>query len=90
MLLCLEGLPSVTLACPFVTLGCFFVDKVCPLSLQPAPYHVNLACPVPCHYSVPARCCVQVWEITANNIIMVSAIGNDGPLWDPQQPRRPE
>lgn len=24
---------------------------------------------------------VQVWEITANNIIMVSAIGNDGPLY---------
>lgn len=23
----------------------------------------------------------QVWEITANNIIMVSAIGNDGPLY---------
>lgn len=28
-------------------------------------------------------CCIcsQVWEITANNIIMVSAIGNDGPLY---------
>ncbi|MBA0827421.1 hypothetical protein Goarm_012204 [Gossypium armourianum] len=24
---------------------------------------------------------LQVWEITANNIIMVSAIGNDGPLY---------
>lgn len=23
----------------------------------------------------------QVWELTANNIIMVSAIGNDGPLY---------
>lgn len=23
----------------------------------------------------------QVWEITASNIIMVSAIGNDGPLY---------
>ncbi|XP_040941507.1 subtilisin-like protease SBT6.1 isoform X2 [Gossypium hirsutum] len=23
----------------------------------------------------------KVWEITANNIIMVSAIGNDGPLY---------
>lgn len=23
----------------------------------------------------------QIWEITANNIIMVSAIGNDGPLY---------
>ena len=23
----------------------------------------------------------QVWEMTANNIIMVSAIGNDGPLY---------
>lgn len=24
---------------------------------------------------------LQVWEMTANNIIMVSAIGNDGPLY---------
>lgn len=24
---------------------------------------------------------LQVWELTANNIIMVSAIGNDGPLY---------
>lgn len=24
---------------------------------------------------------IQVWELTANNIIMVSAIGNDGPLY---------
>jgi subtilisin family serine protease len=24
---------------------------------------------------------VQVWEITSNGIIMVSAIGNDGPLY---------
>jgi subtilisin family serine protease len=24
---------------------------------------------------------VQVWELTANKIIMVSAIGNDGPLY---------
>lgn len=24
---------------------------------------------------------VQVWEMSANNIIVVSAIGNDGPLW---------
>ena len=23
----------------------------------------------------------QVWELTANNVIMVSAIGNDGPLY---------
>jgi hypothetical protein len=23
----------------------------------------------------------QVWEMSANNIIVVSAIGNDGPLW---------
>ena len=23
----------------------------------------------------------QIWELTANNIIMVSAIGNDGPLY---------
>ncbi len=36
------------------------------------------------------RCCgptvtslppAQVWEITSNGIIMVSAIGNDGPLY---------
>ena len=30
------------------------------------------------------KCCFiihQVWELTANNIIMVSAIGNDGPLY---------
>ncbi|KAF6170405.1 hypothetical protein GIB67_014335 [Kingdonia uniflora] len=25
----------------------------------------------------------KVWELTANNIIMVSAIGNDGPLYEP-------
>lgn len=23
----------------------------------------------------------KVWELTANNVIMVSAIGNDGPLY---------
>ena len=31
-----------------------------------------------------AACCLiaaQVWEITSNGIIMVSAIGNDGPLY---------
>ncbi len=27
---------------------------------------------------IPPR---QVWELTANNVIMVSAIGNDGPLY---------
>lgn len=26
-------------------------------------------------------CFLQVWELTANNVIMVSAIGNDGPLY---------
>ena len=25
--------------------------------------------------------CEQVWELTANKVIMVSAIGNDGPLY---------
>ncbi len=29
----------------------------------------------------PLFVCTQVWEMTANNIIMVSAIGNDGPLY---------
>lgn len=24
---------------------------------------------------------MQVWELTANNVVMVSAIGNDGPLY---------
>lgn len=24
---------------------------------------------------------VQVWELTANGVVMVSAIGNDGPLY---------
>jgi len=23
----------------------------------------------------------KVWELTANNVVMVSAIGNDGPLY---------
>lgn len=27
------------------------------------------------------RDCLQVWEITSNGILMVSAIGNDGPLY---------
>jgi membrane-bound transcription factor site-1 protease len=26
-------------------------------------------------------CSVKVWEMSANNIIVISAIGNDGPLW---------
>lgn len=26
-------------------------------------------------------CVCQVWELTANRVIMVSAIGNDGPLY---------
>lgn len=26
-------------------------------------------------------CGWQVWELTANKVIMVSAIGNDGPLY---------
>ena len=26
-------------------------------------------------------CGLQVWELTANSVIMVSAIGNDGPLY---------
>lgn len=26
-------------------------------------------------------CTLQVWEITSNGILMVSAIGNDGPLY---------
>lgn len=32
-------------------------------------------------YFLPCECFYQVWEITANNVIMVSAIGNDGPLY---------
>ena len=32
-----------------------------------------------CRLSV--SCWLQVWEITSNGIIMVSAIGNDGPLY---------
>ena len=24
---------------------------------------------------------IQVWELTANGVVMVSAIGNDGPLY---------
>jgi hypothetical protein len=24
---------------------------------------------------------IQVWELTANHVIMISAIGNDGPLY---------
>ena len=29
------------------------------------------------------RCffCIKVWEISANKIILISAIGNDGPLY---------
>ena len=30
---------------------------------------------------LPHGAAAQVWEITANGIIMVSAIGNDGPLY---------
>lgn len=44
--------------------------------------------PLPCFCieSIAAPECIgdnllQVWEMTANNIIMVSAIGNDGPLY---------
>lgn len=34
-------------------------------------------------FNITERCIIihQIWEITANNIIMVSAIGNDGPLY---------
>ena len=27
------------------------------------------------------ECVIQVWEITSNGILMISAIGNDGPLY---------
>jgi membrane-bound transcription factor site-1 protease len=33
-------------------------------------------------YSTPLYYLIdKVWELTANNVIMVSAIGNDGPLY---------
>ncbi|CAI7841397.1 unnamed protein product, partial [Closterium sp. NIES-54] len=48
----------------------------CPILL---PYPAALSfCPILLHSSLTSP---QVWEVTGNGILMVSAIGNDGPLY---------
>ena len=34
-----------------------------------------------CRHMITVSMSPQVWELTANKVIMVSAIGNDGPLY---------